>query len=119
MALVSPTKNLHRQLDNLTQENINQATEIANLKAYIQTLELERIELELDHLFRKYVIAIQDFNRLEKLETKVPALSEMRFFRVSECHFITDDDSPDDILNKRNVLTNKLLNIRYLAVYIL
>lgn len=81
------------------------------MQLYNRKLDLDQLEIEHDHMFKKYVIAIQDFNRLDNLEKTIPDLSIMRGYRVSECHYITDQDSTEDINKKRLILGNKLSNM--------
>lgn len=78
--------------------------------------ELKNIKNELDkeknkRLFNKFMIAFQDINRLEKLESIIPSIFNLRINRNEQCHYINDNDTPSEIIDKRTILLDKKINM--------
>jgi chromosome segregation ATPase len=121
------------ELDNaeLKIENGELKKNIVELKKDIVELKKENIELKKDNhsihntlnkmmtrqLYNKYIVAIQDVNRIVEIEkivtgTTKNTLKDLRENRVNECHYINDiRDSPKEKENKRTVLFQKIMNI--------
>lgn len=96
-----------------------QKIEIKDLRDEIVVIKKESNEmstrisnLESKDLYNKYIIAIQDLNRINSLETKIGTSShlliKLRKNRVSECHYLDDSDDVPTINEKINVLNERL-----------
>ena len=86
------------------------------LRQKISELENNIVKINEKEQFNKYVIAIQDVNRLEQIETKISIterkmLKRLRQSRVTECHYIDDDFDEDDKNDRRTVLYERLENM--------
>lgn len=71
-------------------------------------------QMETDKLFNKYVMAFQDLNRVLKLETILNSkqtLRKPRKNRVSECHYLDEEDEKTEQDEKIYVLYQKICNI--------
>ena len=71
-------------------------------------------KLESKYLFEKYIIAIQDLNRAEKLETKISSwkvLGYLRDDRIDDCHYLNDKDSSILYNDKRQIMEEKVKNM--------
>jgi chromosome segregation ATPase len=67
-----------------------------DLKNKHDTLDIKFKKMMDKALFYKYIIAIQDLNRIEKLETKMPHtaqinLRKLRNNRIGECHYLSEE----------------------------
>jgi uncharacterized coiled-coil protein SlyX len=68
---------------------------------------------EQNQLYKKYIISIQDYNRLELLETKLQnpyELNNLRSDRLGECHYIDDNYCDDEKAHRINTLIDKINN---------
>jgi chromosome segregation ATPase len=105
---------------NLENHIEKQNTEIVNLKNHIekQNTKIDNLENRIEKIenrekLNKYIIAIQDINRIEKLEnimttTDKNNLIKLRKSRITECHYLDDMDSQSLIDDKRTVLLEKM-----------
>lgn len=64
-------------------------------------------------IFNRFIVAIQDLNRYEKLETIVPNstklyLQHLRNKRIDDCHYLNDNDDQTTIDDKRTILEIEL-----------
>lgn len=89
--------------------------DITVLKQQNKTLENYVLKMENKELYEKFVIAIQDVNRYEELEKNVKNnttsknLKKLRNDRVSNCHYLNEED--DDVTlvdDKMSILYDKL-----------
>ena len=85
------------------------------LKCYnFNKIKLHKLNIiELKSIYNKYVIAIQDFNSFEKLETKLQKNDKINIIklkknRIAECHYINNDDEEELTNHKLIILLNKL-----------
>ena len=67
-------------------------------------------------LFKKYLIAIQDINRNDYIETKINTQSKQTLInlkknRISECHYLDNTYSQSEIDDRRTIFLNKIKNI--------
>ena len=88
-----------------------QDAKIKEQEIKIEYLTNKITSMELEKLYKKYIISIQDYNRLELLETKIPnpeELINLRGDRIGECHYIDDNSSDDDKANRINLLIDKI-----------
>ncbi|ATZ81074.1 hypothetical protein BMW23_1029 [Bodo saltans virus] len=120
-------ENLKIEHEDLKINHENLKTEHEDLKINHENLKTEHINLKIDHndlkneiqnmknnkTFDKFIIAIQDLNRLELLETKVSnstkeILQELRDDRIDDCHYINDNDTQQRKDDKRNILYDEI-----------
>lgn len=106
-------KQNERTIQQLKEENKMLRQTIQELKTTIQKLEQESIKRNEKEQFTKYVIAIQDINRLEKLETKLygdikTKLLKLKRVRIGKCHYIDDDLDEDETNDRRTVLYERI-----------
>jgi chromosome segregation ATPase len=132
--LKNKLKSLEKQIDILNIKNTEHEKEYKNLKTEHEDLKInhenlktEHTNLKIDHndlkneiqnmknnkTFDKFIIAIQDLNRLELLETKVSnstkdILQELRDDRIDDCHYINDNDTQQRKDDKRNILYDEI-----------
>lgn len=130
---------IFNKLDDLSRENlslkekinkleitcIKQTHEINELKEKVNELTIDNIQLKgnvnymmnfIDslknkNLYDKIVIAIQDVNRLYKLSQTIPSLKQLNTYRISECHYINDNDTQLEVDNKLIILSDILQNM--------
>lgn len=98
----------------LEEENRVQKTKINELNENIDTINEKINKLEHKQLFKKYMIGIQDLNRLEKLETKITDPEELvniRLDRIGDCHYIDENYSNTEQKCRINVLIDKINNM--------
>jgi hypothetical protein len=98
-------------ISSLTNDELEEVITTQNIK--IEKLENKLNIIELKSIYNKYVIAIQDFNSLEKLETKLQKNDKMNIIklkknRIAECHYINNDDDQELSNDKITILLNKL-----------
>jgi DNA repair exonuclease SbcCD ATPase subunit len=114
-ALKHENQELKQEIKDLKQENKDLKQEIKELKQEIKELKQENQELKNNQVFKKYITAIQDLNQQFKLETKLKNKIELRSLRknrIGYSHYIdNDDDTPEEIQFKLNILNNKLNSI--------
>lgn len=67
--------------------------------------------LENKNMYDKIIIAIQDVNRLYKLSHVIPDLKQLNTYRISECHYINDNDTQSEVNDKLIMLSDVLQNI--------
>ncbi len=89
---------------------------ITELENIIIKMDTKIINMEEKEQFNKFIIAIQDVNRLEHIETKLSGterkiLQRLRQTRVTECHYIEDDYDDDDKNDRRTVLYDRIQNM--------
>ena len=70
-------------------------------------------ELKAKETFNKYIIALQDINRIDKLETILQNkdkknMEKLRKNRITDCHYLDDTDSTSLVEDKRTVLLDKM-----------
>ena len=116
------------KMNNLTIKQLNE--ENIMLKQKIQEFEenilkqnininclYDKINLmETKNIYNKFIIAIQDLNSLEKLETKLIKNDKINIIklkknRINDCHYINNDDDEDLTNDKIIVLLEKLKNM--------
>lgn len=109
--------------ENMTKQNIKINDQNIKINELSDKLNL----IESKNIFNKFVIAIQDLNSSEKLETKLSKNDKINIIadrhirlyeaiklkknRISECHYINNDDEDDLLNDKIIVLLNKLENM--------
>lgn len=91
--LFEDNKTLREKID-------DQNIKINNLENYI-----------IKKLYNKYIIAIQDVNFLDQLESKIPQLVNIRSKRIADCHYIDFKSSIEEKDKRRSILLDKLKNI--------
>lgn len=95
---------IKQQDDNIKQQNIT----INILKEKINAIETKS-------LYNKYLMAIQDLNREEELETKLNTVSKnlnkLRKNRIGEVHYLNEDMDEWDLVDRKSVLYDKLINM--------
>jgi hypothetical protein len=123
-------ESLEKQIDVLSAQSIKQEKEYNELKTQHIILNKNHNALKDDHnelknqftkmmnkqMFDKYIIAIQDLNKLENLETKLDSQTQKKLYklksnRIHECHYLDNLDSPDLIDDKRTILNEKIINM--------
>jgi uncharacterized coiled-coil DUF342 family protein len=67
-------------------------------------------------LFKKYIMAIQDINSLDYIETKINSQSKQNLIklknnRISECHYLDNTYSQTEINDRRSILLDKIKNM--------
>lgn len=97
----------------LKKDNAELKKDNAELKKDNKKLHSRLDRIEARHMYNRFVIAIQDINRLDKLETLLPAsdsntLKKLKDNRISDCHFLDDSDSTALKNDKRTVLFDKI-----------
>jgi hypothetical protein len=88
-----------------------QDAKIKEQDAKIDNLTKKLNNAEQNQLYKKYIISIQDYNRLELLETKIPnpeELINLRGDRIGDCHYIDDNLNDDDKANRINLMIDKI-----------
>lgn len=113
--LRNENKLLKLKIQELETKIILQENKIKHLEDHI-TKQYIKIELlENKEIYKKYIIAIQDLNKIEGLESKLYHISKtlikLRKHRVSECHYLNEDDDEWFIVDRKSVLYDKLINI--------
>lgn len=123
-------EDMHHEIDKLKIKNAELAEKVAAHETTInkqqvtinrQQVTINKLERRLDDRddkdhFKKLLIAIQDINRLKRLETKLnskDAVTLARTSRVGECHYIEDgfsDGIRDDCIA---ILLDKLKNMSH------
>lgn len=103
-------------IQQLKEENQMLRQKISDLENTIVKLETKINQFEEKEQYNKFMIAIQDINRLEQIETKLSGndkknLIRLRKSRVSECHYIEEDDDEDDKNDRRTVLYERIQNM--------
>jgi hypothetical protein len=103
-------------IQQLRDENQMLRQKITELENIIVKLDTKINLMEEKEQFNKYVVAIQDVNRLEQIETKLSGndkknLIKLRRSRVTECHYIEEDYDEDEIKDRRTVLYERLQNM--------
>ena len=93
-----------------------QNIKITNLENENKELKNEIIKLENKFNKSKYIMALQDLNSYDKLESKLkyPScnyLKKLRLSRNNNCHYMYDNDSDDVIHKKKYYLLHQLNNI--------
>lgn len=88
-------------------------TTIYNQGNEIKELKQEMILMREKEQYHKFVIAIQDVNHLEQIESKLSGndkknLIRLKKSRVSECHYIDEDDDDNDKNDRRTVLYERI-----------
>ena len=105
-------EHLEKENQDLKQEVKELKQEVKELKQEVKGLKQENQELKNNQVFKKYITAIQDINQQFKLETKLKNKIELRALRknrIGYSHYIdNDDDTPEQIQFKLNILNNKL-----------
>jgi DNA repair exonuclease SbcCD ATPase subunit len=101
--------NLENEIKELKENDIKQKEEIKELKNKI-------IKLENTFTKSKYIMALQDLNSYDKLESnlKYPFnnnLKKLRLSRNYDCHYMYDTDSNDVINKKKYYLLHQLNNM--------
>ncbi|ATZ80742.1 hypothetical protein BMW23_0696 [Bodo saltans virus] len=116
-------EHLENEVKNVKEENII-------IKQKHNDLEVKHNELKEKHnnlennfnkmiykqIFDKYMIAIQDLNKLEQLESKLDQQTQNRLYqlksnRIYECHYFDNLDSQNLIDDKRTILLEKIDNM--------
>jgi hypothetical protein len=103
-------------IQQLKDENQILRQKISELENTINKLDKKINNIEEKEKFNKFIIAIQDINRLEQIETKLSGidkkiLKRLRQLRVNECHYIEDDYDEDDKNDRRTVLYERIQNM--------
>jgi len=92
----------------------NQDATIKNQDKKITDLETRLTKQETNQLFNKYVIGIQDLNRIELLETQLADARELKKLkndRINGCHYINDDYNNNEKAIRINLLIDKIENV--------
>jgi hypothetical protein len=105
----------HLEKDNyeLKEKIKEQEVKIKEQEVKIDDLTKKLNKSEQNQLYKKYIIGIQDYNRLELLETKLPnpyELINLRSDRIGDCHYIDDNHCDDDKAHRINILIDKINN---------
>lgn len=111
---------IRRKRNNSIKKRYNKLIIKKNIK--LNNLERENNELKLNFdkiqteiIFEKFVIAIQDLNKLDKLESKnlniKLNLKNLHKYRINKCHYLDYKYSCDQINNRKIVLYNKISTI--------
>lgn len=129
--LLKETINHNEQtIEELREENKKLKLEIEQLKIelkthknkmetqdnLIQQLTIRINDKENAELFKKYIIAIQDINRDEKLETKLNPTStqnliKLKTNRISDCHYLDNNYTTTEKNERRTFFLDKVQNI--------
>ena len=101
------------KINELNNKNIKVEKEYNELKIKHEILEKKFNDKENKNTFNKFIIAIQDLNRLEKIETKVDGnlkiqLKNLRNKRVGDCHYLNDTDKLYEENFKRVILFDEI-----------
>lgn len=136
LQLLNNERQLKEIIDSKEQTIEELKKENAELKIRLNTLEKEHNELRQEHvelkqnfntlsnnfnkmmtkkLVDKYIVAIQDLNRIEDLEKKLDkngrqALQQLRRARINDCHYL-DNNFLDEHNDRRMVLEEKISNM--------
>lgn len=86
-----------------------------------QTITINKLNKRLDdkenkELFKKYLIAIQDINSNDYIETKINLQSKQNLInlkkhRITDCHYLDNTFSQTEIDDRRSVFLDKVKNI--------
>ena len=113
--LKNQVNNLFEQNSEIKKENSEIKKENRELKINVKNLTSRLDNIENKNIFKKYIIAIQNLNRYDKLETNIPdkitkkQLNMLRNKRIGECHYIDDDENIKDC--KRTILKEEIDNM--------
>ena len=113
--LKEENKQIKEENKQIKEENKQIKEENKQIKEENEQINKKLNKLEINRIINKYIIAIQDLNRLEKLETKVNSvirleLEDLRNDRVSDCHYL-DDNYVNEYFDRRTILYERLVNI--------
>jgi hypothetical protein len=103
-------------IQQLRAENEMLKQKIHELENKMTYLENKINQMEEKEQYNKFIIAIQYINRYEELETKLNGkdrqhLKRLRQNRISECHYIIEEEDEDSINDKRIILFEKIKNM--------
>jgi hypothetical protein len=112
--------NLFKEENNLLKQNLS------HLEQDIQTMKNDHILFKNTHhsiidniyslldkdLYNKFMIAIQDINRMLSLEQQNTSFKDLREDRIYTCHYMKDHDSQEMKDAKITVLYEKLHNMK-------
>lgn len=123
-------EHLENEIKSVKEENIMIKQKHDDLKIEHDKLKIEHNELKIEHnelksnfnkmihkqMFDKYIIAIQDLNKLEQLESNLDQqtknnLYKLKSSRINECYYLDNLDSPNLIDDKRTILFDKINNM--------
>lgn len=118
-------KKNHLTIDLLKEENDMLKMKLLLLEKEFNDIKSQHIELKHNHEllthklnsiiekdeYNKFMIAIQDMNRLFLLEHKNSSFKDLREDRLYTCHYIKDNDQPEMKDAKISVLYEKLQHI--------
>lgn len=114
-------KSQNKKIDNLTtiikSQDITIKTHEATIKIQdkkIIYLESRLTKQETNQLFNKYVIGIQDLNRIELLETQIADARELKKLhddRIDGCHYINDAYNDNEKAIRINLFIDKITNV--------
>jgi hypothetical protein len=110
-------------IDELKKENETLKKELTLLKEHIKKQDdaIEKLnkkmeEKENKELFNKFIIAIQDINNIDYLETKInlqskQSLKNLKRQRINECHYLDNSYLQTEIDDRRTILLDKIKNM--------
>lgn len=110
--LKSKNETLQKEIEELKRENSALKLRIKELENDVKELRTKVNKMERTQSIQKYIIAIQDVNRLRQLEKTIPILKDLRSSRNETSHYIDENiDSKSLQQEKLNVLSEKLHNM--------
>jgi chromosome segregation ATPase len=123
--VISENTELRKENNELKNEVSELRTEVIGLRKDYAALREDNVailtklnNMTLSRMYERYIVAIQDFNSREKLETQIydadvcDELRDLRTDRVGNCHYIDNVHDSDEYINaKFTILAEKLKNM--------
>lgn len=103
---------LNLTIDNLREENRRLREELQVMRDDISELKQKIEQAETKSIVSKFIVALQDLNRADQLERKIPELTKLRKRRNAENHYIyEDDDTEAEVAEKKYILRRALAKL--------